>query len=270
MAPQNVITIMAAILCFSTIQSATVVEKDFSNLFKGYTGTVVVYDQTGDKFTVHNQKRSKTRFTPLSTFKIPNSIIALECRVIENIDQQYLWDSTKYPFEDWWPPQWHQKHNLRTAIKYSVVPFYRSIASRIGEEKMNVYITRFQYGNMDISSGVDNFWLDGSMSISAMEQVEFLRKFYNHKLAISDSTVNQVKTILVQEQTANYRLSAKTGGGPLNDDPQKALGWYVGYIEKGKDIYFFALNIDGKSVADIKDSRIEIARSVLKELKIIE
>ena len=35
------------------------------------------------------------------------------------------------------------------------------------------YLTRIQYGNADPSGGVDRFWLDGALRISAMEQVDF-------------------------------------------------------------------------------------------------
>ncbi len=264
------IIFQSVVLLITNIHGSNIIEKDFTSLFRGFDGTVVIYDQTRDTYIVHNQKRANTRFTPFSTFKIPNSLIALETGVITDIDKQYQWDSARYPAEQWWPEQWKQKNSLRSAIKHSVVPFYRSIASEVNHEKMIAFIKRFEYGNMDISSGIDNFWLDGSIAISAMEQVQFLKKFYHNNFSLSESTIKSVKTVLIQEETAKFRLSAKTGGGSLKNDPQKALGWYVGYIEKGKSLYFFAINIDGKSIADIKDSRIEIARSVFSEMNVIE
>jgi len=247
-------------------------ERDFGRIFDGHDGTIVVYDKSADKYIVHNKKRSGVRYTPFSTFKIPNSIIALETGILADVEVVFPWDTTKYQSEAWWPAQWRDKHTMRTAIRYSVVPFYRNIASNIGEKKMKEYVTAFKYGNGDISSGVDNFWLNGSLSVSAMEQIEFLQKFYNNDLGVSERTIMLVKNILIQEETENYRISAKTGGGNVvdKDNREMALGWYVGYIEKGKDVFFFAHNIDGKDFAEIKDLRINITESVLKELKIVE
>ena len=150
------------------------------------------------------------------------------------------------------------------------MPVYRHIATQVGAEKMNSYITAFNYGNKDISSGIDNFWLGKSLKISALEQIDFLKKFYNNELGISPETKKLVKTILIREQTQNYTISAKTGGGYLDDEHKTALGWYVGYIEKAGNVYFFALNIEGKNFNELIEQRIEIANAVFKKLGIIQ
>ncbi len=249
----------------------TIEEINLSNIFKTRKGTIVIYDSEKDRYFIHNTNRSKMRFTPFSTFKIPNSIIAIETGIIENTETEFQWDSASYPYEAWWPEQWLGKHTMRSAIKFSVVPFYREIASRVGKERMQAFVDKFDYGNRDISSGEDNFWLNGSLSISAMEQVAFLRKFYENKLGVSSEAIAAVKDILVQEETERYRLSAKTGGGTGFDkaNSDKALGWYVGYVEKGKNLYYFAMNIEGGSFNDILSPRKEITVEAFKYLKII-
>jgi beta-lactamase class D len=261
------------ILLFTAIAPCnTIEEKDFGALFNGYDGSIVVYDKIADNYIVHNKKRSVIRYSPFSTFKIPNSIVALETVIIPDVDSTFQWDTIKYLPEAWWPEQWKGTHTMRTAIKYSVVPFYRAIATEIGEKRMKEYLIRFNYGNVDISSGIDAFWLNGSLGISAMEQIMFLKKFYDNSLGVNEHTINAVKNILVQKETGSYRISAKTGGGNGIDknDPGKYRGWYVGYVEKGKDVFFFALNIDGTDTPDIRNARISITESVLKALKIIE
>jgi beta-lactamase class D len=257
-------------MAFSTLRAATMIEKDFSGFFGKYTGTIVVYDQEADRCFIHNRERSTSRFTPMSTFKIPNSLIALETGVISNIDQPCQWDTAQYPPQAWWPAQWNAKHTMRSAIKYSVVPFYRTIANQVGQKRMVEYIHKFNYGNEDISSGIDAFWLDGSLRISAMEQIDFLKRFYTGTLGVSAKTTAAVKEILIQERNPAFMLSAKTGGGALGSGPAKALGWYVGYIERGDKVWFFACNIDGESFADIMSPRIDITKAVLKKLGIIE
>jgi len=71
---------------------------------------------------------------------------------------------------------------VRTAFRDSVVWFYQDVATRIGEQQMKRYLTQFNYGNQDISGGIDRFWLGSSLRISAEEQVAFLMKFYRGEL----------------------------------------------------------------------------------------
>lgn len=252
-----------------TVSASEMIEKDFSAEFGKFTGTIVVYDLNSDKYTIYNKARAETRYSPCSTFKIPNSIIALETGIITDVDKPFQWDTLKYPPQDWWFAHWNEKNSMRSAIKYSVVPFYRTIASLVGLERMKSYVDKFNYGNKDISSGLDSFWLSGSLNISAMEEVEFLKKFYCKKLGISEKTTDAVKSILVQEKTESYTLSGKTGGGNQKNNPEKGFGWLVGYVEKGKNVYFFALNIDAESFSEMLKPRIDITKAVLKKMGII-
>lgn len=260
---QFILLILSA--SFSLLSGQSKLDDNFMN----FDGTIVIYNQHSDTYTIFNEKRAATRYSPFSTYKIPHSIIALEMQIVSDTDQVIKWDEEKYPVEDWWPDTWNGEHNLKSAIKYSVVPAYRHIASLIGDEMMRNYVTGFDYGNKDISSGIDNFWLNGSLKISANEQVEFLKKFYQGQLKVSAKTIKLVKNILIQEQTENYKLSAKTGAGYIDQNRNVALGWYVGYLEKSDNVYFFALNIEGQSFDEILKPRIEITKSIFKELGII-
>ena len=79
---------------------------------------------------------------------------------------------------------------------------------------------------------------------------------------VSPNAFASFKEVMQVEESSNYILYAKTGGGPLGKG--KALGWYVGVVELEDDIAYFALNIIGKSFSEIKKSRIDIARKHLK------
>ena len=72
---------------------------------------------------------------------------------------------------------------------------------------------------------------------------------------------------MVQEQTPKYKLSAKTGGGPRAEGV--VIGWYVGYVETGDNVYFFAMNIDGPSYLAIRDKRIEMTKQILGSLGVL-
>lgn len=129
---------------------------------------------------------------------------------------------------------------------------------------MKKMVRALRYGNQDISGGIDRFWLNSSLTISADEKVEFLKRFYAEKLPVSQRSVKIVKDILVLEKAPEYTLSGKTGGGPRGDG--KYLGWFVGYLETKGNVYFFATNVDGDSFAAIREPRVKITRQILTEL----
>ena len=250
---------------------------DLSRFFENTTGTIVLYDVKNNRYLRHNEKRSAVRYTPASTFKIPNALIALETGVVKDTETVMVWDKAKYPAQDWTDAPfvyWKQDHTLSSAMKYSVIWYFREIALGIGEERMKTHLAKFEYGNQDISGGLaskrmfEAFWLNNSLKISADEQIEFLRKFYEGKLSVSTRSTDTVKKILVLEETPNYKLSGKTGGvGNLNG---KALGWFIGYLETKDNTYFFALNMDGENYGAIRDKRIDLTKQILSELGFME
>jgi beta-lactamase class D len=61
-------------------------------------------------------------------------------------------------------------------------------------------------------------------------------------------------------------LSAKTGWG-MRFETQ--VGWFVGYIEKGDNVYFFATNLETENPDGGFRSRIEISYKILRELGIM-
>lgn len=220
-------------------------------------------------FIAVNPIRAATPMTPFSTFKIANSVIALETGVVAGIYQTLPYNSTLYPPASWWPANWlKQSHNLRSAFKNSVVPVYRQLASEIGESQMKTYLQKFNYGNRDISSGLDDFWLDGSLKISAIEQVYFLQALKNNDFLLSPKNLNKLKDIMFVSEGDRYQLFAKTGGGSLGKN--KALAWYVGFVETTHGSYYFALNISGKTFSEIKQKRIDLVMAHLKGFGVIE
>lgn len=241
--------------------------QDVGAHFKNVDGCIVVYDSKKNSYVRHNAARCRRRFTPYSTFKIPNSLIGLETGVIKDADFVIRWNRQKYPPRDWTTEpfiHWKRDHDLRSAMKHSVVWYYRELALGVGAEAMQKHLTKLQYGNMDASGGLDSFWLNSSLLISPDEQVEFLKRFYRGELPFSQRSVRIVKEIILREETPGYRLSGKTGGGPAGGG--KALGWFVGYVETRDNVYFFATNMEGANYLAIRDERINLTKRVLADL----
>ncbi len=80
--------------------------------------------------------------------------------------------------------KWNEDLDMVSAFKYSAVWFYQELARRIGEAQMQHYVTLNHYGNENISGGIDRFWLDGEVRISADEQIELLKKLYLRQVRI--------------------------------------------------------------------------------------
>lgn len=229
----------------------------------GVEGSITIYDLNNDRVYQHNPKRNATAFLPASTFKILNSLISLETKVISDEIAVLTWDGIQRQV-----PAWNRDLNMREAIKLSAVWFYQVLARRVGHEQMQKWVAQVGYGNQKIGSkeNVDKFWLEGELRITPQEQIQFLRRLYKNDLPFSERSMSIVKDIMVMEQTPDYTIRGKTGwvGFVGNVTPQ--IGWYVGYLENGKNVYFFATNIDIRNKND-SAARMELTRRCLKELK---
>ncbi|MGV3741774.1 MAG: penicillin-binding transpeptidase domain-containing protein [Burkholderiaceae bacterium] len=240
---------------------------DFAQHFHGVRGTFVLHDMQTGRTLCHNPQRAAERFLPASTFKIPNTLIALESGVASGPDFFLPWDRAAVPPQAWWPAAWSQDQTLRSALKNSVVWYYKELARRTGRERMQSYVDRFDYGNRDISGGIDQFWLSGGLRISAEEQVDFLQRFYSGKLGISERSTRLAKDMLVLEETPEYRLSGKTGWAGLGE-PGTQTGWLVGYLERDGQAYPFALNIHIEKNEDAA-ARMATTKSVLRQVGLL-
>ncbi|WP_440877216.1 penicillin-binding transpeptidase domain-containing protein [Thalassotalea sp. PLHSN55] len=230
--------------------------------------TLVIFSEQSQQKHVINAKRADTAFSPFSTFKVPNSVIGLELGLIENAEQVMSFDKEKYPPQQWWPSVWKlPEYSLSTAFKFSMVAVYRQLASDIGSANMQQALKRFNYGNQDISSGLDSFWLNGSMKISANEQITFLQKLNENTFSIKEKSLATIKQVMLAGQDAHYKMYAKTGAGKVDDNSM--LGWYVGFVENKAGTHYFAFNFNRKTYGEMKKSRTQIVINHLKKLAII-
>lgn len=238
----RIIALLASLLLFSSPARAedSAIADAFSQA--GIDGTIVITSLgTGQTF-VHNDARAATRFPIASTFKIFNSLIALEEKAVKT-DEVLPWNGQTYDF-----PDWNRDQTLASAFKVSCVWCYQQLASRIGKTTYRRYLKNSGYGVLKPSFQTTTFWLDGSLQVSAQEQVTFLRKLYLRQLPFSDSSYNTLRGIMLTEQTPAYSLRAKTGWA-MSAVP--AVGWYVGYVETAADVWFFATNIMTRDAKDL-------------------
>ncbi|MDJ0532616.1 MAG: class D beta-lactamase [Xenococcaceae cyanobacterium MO_207.B15] len=247
------------------VDSQTEQRVDFKQHFEqlGVNGSMIIYDLNGDRLYQHNSRRNNTAFLPASTYKIPNSLIALETGVIKDDISVLTWDGIERGIGDSPIEVWNQDLNLRLAFKYSAVWFYQVLARRIGHQRMQDFVNQIQYGNQNIGreEDIDKFWLSGKLRISPRQQIDFLRRLYENDLPFAQTTMNLVKDIMINEQTPNYILRGKTGWADT-------IGWYVGYLEQNDNVYFFATNLDMNSETE-PALRLEVTRLCLQDLGLL-
>jgi beta-lactamase class D len=227
----------------------------------GVTGTCILYDLEDGIPIGHRPDRWDSAYIPASTFKIPNSLISLETGVIANEHTVIPWDSVQRPIA-----AWNQDHTMASAFKASTVWFYQELARRIGTQRMQHYLDTMAYGNRTRGGAIDEFWLDGGLRISPRQQVEFLVKLHRGALPFSATTMATVREIMVQERTDRYTLRAKTGWA---DSVTPGVGWYVGYVESGRRVVFFATEIDVRDRKDLP-ARAQVTRTILHQLGLID
>ncbi|MFZ5570497.1 MAG: class D beta-lactamase [Thermodesulfobacteriota bacterium] len=236
---------------------------EIAEIFKasGLTGTFVLFDVDGGSFVGYNKGRAETRFIPASTFKIPNSLIGLSVGAVTSVDEVLPYRRDPKPSTK----AWEKDMGLREAIIVSNVPIYQALARRIGFDRMQDNLAKMDYGNNEIGTSIDTFWLLGPLMISSVEQTRFLAKLAQGRLPFPEAAQKSVRDITITDTGVNWTLHAKTG---WQNAPDPGVGWWVGWVEKDNHVYAFALNIDIRKESD-GAKRIELGKASLKALGII-
>lgn len=215
--------------------------------FGKFYGTAVIIDLNSSVKTVYGTHADE-RVNPCSTFKILNSMIALDSGAVRDENETITWDGVVREY-----PSWNQNHTMRSAIAVSTVWFYQELARRVGEKKMAEMVQKARYGNSDTSHTLTDFWLGGgSLTISPNEQTDFLVRLVRNQLPFSLHSQRIVKDIMTLEKRDDYVLAGKTGSDFVN------IGWFVGFIQKGDNTKVFAFQIRGKGANGAEAKKIAL------------
>jgi beta-lactamase class D len=219
----------------------------------GVNGTLVIESTAGDRRFVHDDARAQMPFTPASTFKILNTLIAVEHGAI-TAEATIPWDGVAREMADW-----NRDQTLAGAFRVSCVWCYQLLAQRVGAAAYPAHIREAGYGTLREPFDVTQFWLDGSLTVSADQQVAFLRRLVARSLPYGANTYDTLRSVMLAEETPGYRLFAKTGWA-ARTTPR--IGWYVGYVETHDGTWLFALNIDTRSAGDLPLRRLLVLEAL--------
>lgn len=235
-------------------------EIDLRNYFGKYEGSFVLYDLKRDVWKIHNIDRAVLRVAPNSTYKIYDALFGLEEGVITPANSLIKWNWKNYPFE-----AWNTDQTLQSAMGASVNWYFQTIDERLGADSIQKYLHQIGYGNENLSGNLSSYWLNSSLKISPIEQVELLVKLHNNRFGFSLENTGTVKNALHISSSAFGDLYGKTGTGRVNG--QDVNGWFIGFVENADNTYFFASNIQYQKHATGKKAS-EITLSVLSDLNI--
>ncbi|MFJ2993347.1 OXA-62 family carbapenem-hydrolyzing class D beta-lactamase [Pandoraea sp. NPDC087047] len=223
-------------------------------------GTIVVLDGKTQTYQAFDSARAEQRMSPASTYKIFNSLLALESGALNDEREIIPWDGKPRRMKTW-----NAAMDLRTAFRVSCLPCYQVVSHKIAREYAQAKLDTVGYGNRTIGSVADTYWVDDSLRISAREQVDFLQRLARGTLPFSARTQDIVRQISIVEANGDFVLHGKTGWFV---NKKHDIGWWVGWLERDGNLTMVALNMDMQGDADAP-KRARIVRNVLKEMKLI-
>lgn len=218
---------------------------DLEDVFRGYDGCFVLYDRAQDTWQIYNEEAAVTRIPPASTYKIYSALFALESGAITEESSLIPWDGTPYQYE-----QWNKDQTLITAMQDSVTWYFQALDQKTGYTAINDYIQQIGYGNQRIGNDISSYWLDSTLKISPIEQVESLQKLYDNQFdgfAFSEENMEAMKKTLLLSSDSQGTLYGKTG--TIETGGENVCGWFIGYLEQEDNTYFFATNIHASEAA---------------------
>jgi beta-lactamase class D len=210
-------------------------------------GECVVVAPLNGPQTVVGGDECRRRTLPASTFKVPHALVALQTKVVT--DKSVMkWDGTRRDY-----PAWNRDQTLDSSLKMSVVWVFQQFAMAIGRERELEYLRSFGYGSSSFAHDVTNFWLNGDLQISPLEQIAFLRRMFSYDLPVDRAHIDTVKGDLTlpagKIRTAagehafplrwpgQVVVHAKTGNGTVDGE---RVSWLIGEIDSGGKQYLFA------------------------------
>lgn len=225
----------------------------------GLKGSFAFKRRSDGRLYISNAELMGAGRLPCSTFKILNTLISLEEGAVRDEHDATKWDGTIRDI-----PSWNDDQNLASAFRNSTVWFFQGMARRLGPAVYHTWLSRLDYGNGDLSAGVDRFWLEGGFAVTHDQQIRLLEGIDRKALPFSHRNIDILRRIMVIETKGNRTLRAKTGMGkdPRTGDP---IGWLVGYVEMPDDALYFSSFVTATAppLTDFAARRVRASREIL-------
>ncbi|HDF4369439.1 TPA: beta-lactam sensor/signal transducer BlaR1 [Staphylococcus aureus] len=232
---------------------------DESKNFGSNSGSFVMYSMKKDKYYIYNEKESRKRYSPDSTYKIYLALFGLDRHIISDKNSRMLWNHNHYPFDSW-----NKDQDLNTAIQNSVNWYFERISNQISKNYTYDQLKQLNYGNKNLGI-YKAYWLEDSLKISNLEQVIVLKNMMEQNNHFSKNEKKQLSSSLLIRKNENYALYGKTGTGIVNGKYNN--GWFVGYVITNHDKYYFSTHLSDEKASG-ENAKL-INEKILKEMGVL-
>ncbi|HDD6141699.1 TPA: beta-lactam sensor/signal transducer BlaR1 [Staphylococcus aureus] len=232
---------------------------DESKNFGSNSGSFVMYSMKKDKYYIYNEKESRKRYSPDSTYKIYLALFGLDRHIISDKNSRMLWNHNHYPFDSW-----NKDQDLNTAIQNSVNWYFERISNQLSKNYTSDQLKQLNYGNKNLGS-YKAYWLEDSLKISNLEQVIVLKNMMEQNNHFSKNEKKQLSSSLLIRKNENYALYGKTGTGIVNGKYNN--GWFVGYVITNHDKYYFSTHLSDEKASG-ENAKL-INEKILKEMGVL-
>ncbi|HDD6110676.1 beta-lactam sensor/signal transducer BlaR1 [Staphylococcus aureus] len=232
---------------------------DESKNFGSNSGSFVMYSMKKDKYYIYNEKESRKRYSPDSTYKIYLALFGLDRHIISDKNSRMSWNHNHYPFDSW-----NKDQDLNTAIQNSVNWYFERISNQLSKNYTSDQLKQLNYGNKNLGS-YKAYWLEDSLKISNLEQVIVLKNMMEQNNHFSKNEKKQLSSSLLIRKNENYELYGKTGTGIVNGKYNN--GWFVGYVIKNHDKYYFSTHLSDEKASG-ENAKL-INEKILKEMGVL-
>ena len=198
---------------------------DLRSTFGEYNGSFVLYDASENSWLIYNKEYASERIPPASTFKIYSALFSLESGIITPEHSLLRWDGSTYEYG-----AWNKDQTLQSAMQNSVNWYFQALDRQSDLSSIRDYVQKIGYGNRLVEGDTSSYWLNSSLKISPLEQVDLLKKLYNNRFGFTPENTDAVKDSIRLYCTGQGTLSGKTGTEMIED--HAVSGWFIGYIEE--------------------------------------
>jgi beta-lactamase class D len=238
------------------VTKTTTIATRFANY--GHAGTWLLQLDGGAPQVLHGADLAAMPLRPASTFKVFLALVALETGRLRGAGEVVPWDGKRYPKQ----PEWEKDMALREAMQSSSENYFGTLADRIGHDRLAAWVARAGYGNGRIGEVPAKAWLDGVLTVTAHQQLEFVDRLRRNDLPFSAKTIAAVKAAMLDETIGGRRVYGKTGTLPGN-------AWWIGWVEGGNaPAASFALGVQLKAV-DGRAKRIALGKRLLRDAGVL-
>lgn len=240
---------------------------DLSEAFRGVNGCAVIFSPVQEEYSFFNEDMCRQEKSPYSTFKIISALSGLQNGIIANELSTMGYDGTDYG-----NLEWNGDLTLEEAFQKSCIWYFRKVIDSIGKDKIQEELNGLQYGNCDISEWngsninpmemLNGFWLDSSLKISPVEQVEVLQRIFEGKSDYGSDNIEILRKIMLVDESDTQKIYGKTGTSGNGE------AWFVGFSESSnEERKYFAIYLnDNEQREQVSGTKAkELALEVLKK-----